>query len=107
MAGLFASSAVKWAIDNLSSLLPAAAAAGSSRGLDALEELRTLERTMRRIHATLRDAEQRWNIREESAAKQELAYDAEDVVEEYEYEVNRRKVEALGGGGETQARGGK
>uniref|UniRef100_A0A0E0R8N6 NB-ARC domain-containing protein n=1 Tax=Oryza rufipogon TaxID=4529 RepID=A0A0E0R8N6_ORYRU len=65
MAGLFASSAVKWAIDNLSSLLPAAAAAGSSQGLDALEELRMLERTMRRIHATLRDAEQRWNIREE------------------------------------------
>uniref|UniRef100_A0A0D3HM19 Disease resistance N-terminal domain-containing protein n=1 Tax=Oryza barthii TaxID=65489 RepID=A0A0D3HM19_9ORYZ len=102
-------------IDNLSSLLPAAAAAGSSRGLDALEELRTLERTMRRIHATLRDAEQRWNIREESAAKlrleelKELAYDAEDVVEEYEYEVNRRKVEALdrlaavrGGGGKRK-----
>ncbi|XP_052135280.1 uncharacterized protein LOC127753868 [Oryza glaberrima] len=115
MAGLFASSAVKWAIDNLSSLLPAAAAAGSSRGLDALEELRTLERTMRRIHATLRDAEQRWNIRGESAAKlrleelKELAYDAEDVVEEYEYEVNRRKVEALdrlaavhGGGGKRK-----
>lgn len=108
MAGLFASSAVKWAIGNLSSLLPAA---GSSQGPDALEELRKLERTMRRIHATLRDAEQRWNIREESAKLRleelkELAYDAEDVVEEYEYEVNRRKVEALerlaavhGGGG--------
>lgn len=99
MAGLFASSAVKWAIDNLSSLLPAAAAAGSSRGLDALEELRMLERTMRRIHATLRDAEQRWNIREESAKLRleelkELAYDAEDVVEEYEYEVNRCRLEA-------------
>jgi hypothetical protein len=108
MAGLFASSAVKWAIGNLSSLLPAA---GSSQGPDVLEELRKLERTMRRIHATLRDAEQRWNIREESAKLRleelkELAYDAEDVVEEYEYEVNRRKVEALerlaavhGGGG--------
>uniref|UniRef100_A0A0E0F5X8 NB-ARC domain-containing protein n=1 Tax=Oryza meridionalis TaxID=40149 RepID=A0A0E0F5X8_9ORYZ len=109
MAGLFASSAVKWAIDNISSLLPPAA--GSSQGLDVLEELRKLERTMRRIHATLHDAEQRWNIREESAKLRleelkELAYDAEDVVEEYEYEVNRRKVEALerlatvhGGGG--------
>uniref|UniRef100_A0A0E0MFL6 NB-ARC domain-containing protein n=1 Tax=Oryza punctata TaxID=4537 RepID=A0A0E0MFL6_ORYPU len=98
MAGVFASSAVKWAIDNLSSLLPAAA--GSSKGLDALEDLRKLERTMRRIHATLHDAEQRWNIREESAKLRleelkELAYDAEDVVEEYEYEVNRCKVEAF------------
>uniref|UniRef100_I1R0B0 NB-ARC domain-containing protein n=1 Tax=Oryza glaberrima TaxID=4538 RepID=I1R0B0_ORYGL len=109
MTGLFASSALKWAIDNISSLLPPAA--GSSQGLDVLEELRKLGRTMRRIHATLHDAEQRWNIREESAKLRleelkELAYDAEDVVEEYEYEVNRRKVEALerlatvhGGGG--------
>uniref|UniRef100_J3N8I0 NB-ARC domain-containing protein n=1 Tax=Oryza brachyantha TaxID=4533 RepID=J3N8I0_ORYBR len=97
MAGLFASSAVKWAIDNLSSLLPAA---GSHAAPDSLDGLRRLERTMRRIHATLRDAEQHWDIREESAKLRleelkELAYDAEDVVEEYEYEVTRHKVEAF------------
>ncbi|KAL5204758.1 hypothetical protein ABZP36_009629 [Zizania latifolia] len=96
MAGLFASAAVQWALDKVSSLLPAAA----SNGQGELEDLRMLERTMRRIHATLEDAEQHWNIREESAKLRlqelkDLAYDAEDVVEEYEYEVNRFKVEAF------------
>ncbi|KAL5204501.1 hypothetical protein ABZP36_009372 [Zizania latifolia] len=106
MAGLFASAAVKWALDKLSSLLPPtltspkAAAAASSNVQGELENLRMLERTMRRIHATLHDAEQHWNIREESAKLRlqelkDLAYDAEDVVEEYEYEVNRFKVEAF------------
>ncbi|KAG8089851.1 hypothetical protein GUJ93_ZPchr0011g27175 [Zizania palustris] len=114
MAGLIASSAVKWALDKLSSLLPATptsptAAASSGQGELEVEDIRMLERTMRRIHATLEDAEQHWNIREESAKLRlqelkDLAYDAEDVVEEYEYEVNRFKVEeferltAVGGG---------
>ncbi|KAG2563162.1 hypothetical protein PVAP13_8KG321110 [Panicum virgatum] len=56
-------------------------------------------RTMRRIHATLQDAERHWNLREESAKLRlkelkDLAYDAEELVEEYEYEVNRCRVEA-------------
>ncbi|WVZ53332.1 hypothetical protein U9M48_004294 [Paspalum notatum var. saurae] len=67
---------------------------------DDLDELRKLERTMRRIRATLHDAEEHWNIREESAKLRlkelkEVAYDIEDVVDEYEYEVNRCKIEAL------------
>lgn len=54
---------------------------------------------MRRIHATLVDAEEHWNIREESAKLRlrelkEIAYGAEDVVEEYEYEMNRLRLEA-------------
>ncbi|KAG8089853.1 hypothetical protein GUJ93_ZPchr0011g28479 [Zizania palustris] len=104
MAELFASVAVKWALDKLSSLLPAtltsptAAAASNSQG--ELEVIRMLERTMHRIHATLHDMEQHWNIREEFTKLRfqelkDLAYDAEDVVEEYEYEVNRFKVEAF------------
>jgi hypothetical protein len=40
----------------------------------------------------LDDAEEHWNIREESAKLRlkelkELAYDIEDVVDEYEYEI--------------------
>lgn len=99
MAGLFASMAVKWAIDKLSSLLtpvrqtPVASSSSSSSSSQGLDDLRMLERTMRRIHATLMDAEEHWNIREESAKLRlrelkELAYGAKDVVEEYEYEVN-------------------
>ncbi|XP_052137350.1 putative disease resistance RPP13-like protein 1 [Oryza glaberrima] len=107
MAALFASLAVRKALDTLSSLLPASLAASSSssaanraRQEQDLEDMRMLERTMRRIHATLHDAEQHWDIHEESTKLRlkelkELAYDAEDVVEEYEYEVNRCKVEAL------------
>ena len=105
MAGLFASMAVKWAIDKLSSLLtpvrqtPVASSSSSSSSCQGLDDLRMLERTMRRIHATLMDAEEHWNIREESAKLRlrelkELAYGAEHVVEEYEYEVNRCRLEA-------------
>ncbi|EAY80979.1 hypothetical protein OsI_36160 [Oryza sativa Indica Group] len=96
--------AVKWAMDKLSSLLapvnlmPVASSSSSSSSSQGLEDLRMLERTMRRIHATLVDAEEHWNIREESAKLRlkelkELAYGAEDVVEEYEYEVNRSRLE--------------
>lgn len=122
MAGLFASVAIEGALDSLSSLLqlqanptppvttaaavpPVETSHSSVKG--GLEDLRALEGTMRRIHATLRDAEQRWNTREKSAKLRleeikELAYDAEEVVDEYQYEVTRRKVEATaaqGGGG--------
>lgn len=99
MDGLFASMSVKWALDKLSSLLTASSS--SSSATQDLEDLRSLERTMRRIRATLQDAEEHWNIREESAKLRleelkEVAYDAEDVVDEYEYEVNLCELEALG-----------
>ncbi|XP_006663461.1 putative disease resistance RPP13-like protein 1 [Oryza brachyantha] len=98
-AGVFASMAVKWALDKLSSLLAPAAASSSSPAVvwQGLEDLRKLERTMRRIQATLADAEEHWDVREESAKLRlrelrELAYGAEDVVEEYEYEVSRCRL---------------
>lgn len=111
MAGLFATLAIRKALDKLSSILPAISLLASSSSAAAmvrqgheqdLEDLRMLERTMHRIHATLKDAEQHWDIRDESAKLRlkelkELAYDAEDLVDEYEYEleVNRCKAEAL------------
>uniref|UniRef100_A0A0E0R8L5 NB-ARC domain-containing protein n=1 Tax=Oryza rufipogon TaxID=4529 RepID=A0A0E0R8L5_ORYRU len=99
--------AVKWAMDKLSSLLapvnlmPVASSSSSSSSSQGLEDLRMLERTMRRIHATLVDAEEHWNIREESAKLRlkelkELAYGAEDVVEEYEYEDNDEQCSEAG-----------
>uniref|UniRef100_A0A0D9XS96 NB-ARC domain-containing protein n=1 Tax=Leersia perrieri TaxID=77586 RepID=A0A0D9XS96_9ORYZ len=104
MAALFASMALEGALDNISSLLPAnstsQAVAATNHGLNGLDDLQILERTMRRIHSMLLEAEKHWNTREKSAKLRleelkELAYDAEEVVEEYEYEVNRRKVEAF------------
>lgn len=102
MAELFASMSVKWALDKLSSLLPASlqVATAPSTTSEGLEDLRMLERTMRRIHATLHDAEEHWIIREESAKLRltelkELAYDAENVVDEYKYEANRVSTEVF------------
>jgi len=103
MAALFASMAVKSALDNLSSLLPASTTSTPSAATAAwrgIEHLRMLEPVMNTIHATLHDAEQHWNLREVSAMLRvkeltDLAYDAEDVVEEYEYEVSRCRVESF------------
>uniref|UniRef100_A0A0E0MFK8 NB-ARC domain-containing protein n=1 Tax=Oryza punctata TaxID=4537 RepID=A0A0E0MFK8_ORYPU len=100
MATPFASMAVKWALDKLSSLmvperLTPVASSSISQGM---EDLQVLKRTMHRIHTTLVDAEEHWNIHEETAKLRlkelkELAYGAQDVVEEYEYEVNRCRPE--------------
>lgn len=52
------------------------------------------------IHATLQHAEDNWNIRE-AATKlrlkelKKVAYNAEDVMAEYEFEVTHCWVEAL------------
>ncbi|KAJ1255178.1 hypothetical protein BS78_K282100 [Paspalum vaginatum] len=104
MSGLFASLSIGRAWEKVSSFLYLFCAAPSSTSSashqDDLDELRKLERTMRRIRATLHDAEEHWNIREQSAKLRlkelkDVAYDIEDVVDEYEYEVNRCKIEAL------------
>nr|CAB3491569.1 unnamed protein product [Digitaria exilis] len=104
MSGLFASLSIGKAWEKLSSLLrvfsmvPSSSSSASQQ--EDLEELRKLERTMRRIRATLHDAEEHWNIREESAKLRlkelkEVAYDIEDLVDEYDYEANRCKVLSL------------
>ncbi|XP_073008686.1 LOW QUALITY PROTEIN: putative disease resistance RPP13-like protein 1 [Typha latifolia] len=63
-------------------------------------DLRWIMRTLERIQATLSDAEE-MEIREEAVKLwlkelKEVAYDAEDVLGEYNYEVTRAKVEARG-----------
>uniref|UniRef100_A0A0E0R8M7 Disease resistance N-terminal domain-containing protein n=1 Tax=Oryza rufipogon TaxID=4529 RepID=A0A0E0R8M7_ORYRU len=104
MAGLLASLAIRKALEKLSSYLAASLSASSSstsgraRHDKDLEDLRMLERTMRRIHATVHDAEQHWNIREESTKLRlkelkDLAYHAEDVVDAYE--MNRQKTSSV------------
>ncbi|CAN6371937.1 unnamed protein product [Urochloa humidicola] len=100
MSGLFASLSVGRAWEKLSflRLFTAPSVASSSRSQEEdLEELRRLERTVRRIRATLHDAEEHWNIREESAKLQlkelkDLAYDIEDIVDEYKSTAVRRRL---------------
>lgn len=101
MSGLFALRSVDRALDQLESSMRISSSPSSpscSRGQDDMEELEQLKRTMFQIRAHLHDAEEHWNIREESSKLRlkelkEVAYDMVDVLEEYEYEVNRRKVE--------------
>ncbi|XP_062203018.1 putative disease resistance protein RGA3 [Phragmites australis] len=107
MAEVFASLSIGTAWEKLSSFLwvltasSLAPSPSSSVAMD-LEELRKLERTMRRILATLHDAEEHWNIQEESTKLRlrelkELAYTIEEIVNKREYEADQRTVEALKG----------
>ncbi|XP_038979856.1 putative disease resistance RPP13-like protein 1 isoform X1 [Phoenix dactylifera] len=62
-----------------------------------LEDLKELERTLRRIKAVLHDAEER-EIRDESVKLwlkelKEVSYEADDMLDEYQYEVLRAQVE--------------
>lgn len=106
MTGIIASG-IQWTAEKLSSLLTSAAYAASSSSMaqetsqaqnaTVLEDLRKLERTMRRIQSILMDAGER-DV-EEHAEKlrlkelKEVAYDAEDVVGDYEYDVLHAKIQ--------------
>ncbi|KAJ3705084.1 hypothetical protein LUZ61_008789 [Rhynchospora tenuis] len=126
MAGVIASG-IKWTAEKLSSLLPSAASASSSSSTSppsespnvaAHEDLKKLERTMKRIQAVLMDTDERdaKDHAEKLRLKElkEVAYDAEDVVGEYEYDVLHAKVLARnrmlsldGGSGQKRKRQGE
>ncbi|KAJ0961536.1 hypothetical protein J5N97_001709 [Dioscorea zingiberensis] len=62
-----------------------------------VQELRKLEGTLRRITAFLRDAEER-EVRDESVKLwlwelKTISYQADDLLDEYRYELLRRQVE--------------
>nr|CAB3495490.1 unnamed protein product [Digitaria exilis] len=74
----------------------------SNNSSHGLEDIRKLERTMHRINAALQDAEDHWNIRDEVSKLRlrelkQVAYDAQDIVEEYEYSFTRFKIQASDG----------
>ncbi|XP_020108794.1 putative disease resistance RPP13-like protein 1 isoform X1 [Ananas comosus] len=79
---------------NFTSLLPSS----SSNPFATLQEdLKHLKRTLLRIHATLADVEER-EIRDSSVKLwlheiKAVAYDADDILDEYHYELLRRQVE--------------
>ncbi|XP_019702706.3 putative disease resistance protein RGA3 isoform X4 [Elaeis guineensis] len=79
----------RWAVSTSSSSDPRSS---------ILKDLKRLERTLKRIQTVLHDAEER-EIREEAIKLwlkelKEVAYDAEDVLDEYHYEELRAQVEA-------------
>jgi Rx N-terminal domain len=130
MAGIIASG-IKWTAEKLSSLLPSAAASVVSsssltspaasqapKNAPAYEDLRKLERTMRRIQSVLMDASGR-DVGDHAEKLRlnelkEIAYDAEDVVGDYEYDVLHAKIQARnrmlgldGGSGQKRKRQGE
>ena len=106
MAGNLISSLLSLATKLLPSIRASAQAPSSSsnsnnseneRARAVEEELERLVRTLKRIKATLYDAEER-EIRDRSVKLwlkelKKVAYDAEDVLSEYRYEVTRVQVE--------------
>lgn len=113
MAGLVASG-LKWTAEKLSSLLSSVTSAPSSSTSsdctnEAMEDLKKLERTLRRIESVLMDAGERdaGDHSEKLRLKElkEVSYDVEDVVDDYEYDVLHAKIQASGlGGGAGQKR---
>ncbi|CAD6213453.1 unnamed protein product [Miscanthus lutarioriparius] len=100
MAGLIASGIVKWTASKLSSLVSApvwTAPSDSDEGQSALEDLRELRRSMIMIQRTL-DESAEGSIRGEAerlrlSELQQFVYDAQDAVDQYKYELLRRRIE--------------
>nr|CAD1840973.1 unnamed protein product [Ananas comosus var. bracteatus] len=101
MAAGFVSSIIKWTAEKFSSLAPAQSTAGCSTfepHARAIEDFEMLQKTMQSIQDALdntdekdvRSFSEKLRLKELSGA----ARDAEDVFEEYEYEVLRAKAEA-------------
>ncbi|OAY67548.1 putative disease resistance protein RGA1, partial [Ananas comosus] len=101
MAAGFVSSIIKWTAEKFSSLTPAQGTAGCSTfepHARAIEDFEMLQKTMQSIQDALdntdekdvRSFSEKLRLKELSGA----ARDAEDVFEEYEYEVLRAKAEA-------------
>nr|AAP05797.1 putative disease resistance complex protein [Oryza sativa Japonica Group] len=112
MAGLISSGIIKWTASKLSSLVSASpGASASNEQSSALRDVRTLQRTMARIQRTLattdehsiRDASERLHLRE----LQQFAYDAQDAIDLYKFELLRRRMDdpnSHGDGGSSRKR---
>ncbi|CAL9771505.1 unnamed protein product, partial [Musa acuminata subsp. burmannicoides] len=103
MAGGIASSIIMWTVDKLRALATTAASSSAESRKEVEEELRKLQRTMLRIQAELDDSEEK-DIRDEPvrlwlSELKDVAYDAQDAVEEYEYQVLRAEAESRSRGG--------
>ncbi|CAD6344095.1 unnamed protein product [Miscanthus lutarioriparius] len=100
MAGLIASGIVKWTASKLSSLVSAPVGTSPSdpdEGQSAFEDLRELRRSMIMIQRTL-DESAEGSIRGEAERLrlrelQQFVFDAQDAVDQYKYELLRRRME--------------
>nr|XP_018674358.1 PREDICTED: putative disease resistance RPP13-like protein 1 isoform X2 [Musa acuminata subsp. malaccensis] len=103
MGGGILSSMIKWTVEKLTIFATTPASSPAEPRNDVEEELRKLQRTMLRIQAKLDDSEEE-DVRDESvrlwlSELKDVAYDAQDVVEESEYQVLRAEAESRSRGG--------
>lgn len=108
MAGLIASGIIKWTTNKLSSLVSAPIGSSSSdeQQSSALRDVQMLQRTMARVQRTL-SATDEDNVRDESERLrlrelQQFAYDAQDAIDEYKFELLRRMMDDPNNHGNTR-----
>nr|CAB3494096.1 unnamed protein product [Digitaria exilis] len=100
MAGLIASGIIKWTASKLSSLVSAPIGSSSSSDEEqtsAVRDVQMLQRTMASVQRTLEAADED-SIREVSGRLrlrelQQFAYDAQDAIDEYKFELLRRRMD--------------
>ncbi|CAN6304458.1 unnamed protein product [Urochloa humidicola] len=100
MAGLIASGIIKWTASKLSSLVSAQIGPSSSsdeQQTSSIRDVQMLRRMMASVQRTL-EATDEDSIRDESGRLQlrelqQFAYDAQDAIDEYKFELLRRRMD--------------
>uniref|UniRef100_A0A0D9VVV8 NB-ARC domain-containing protein n=1 Tax=Leersia perrieri TaxID=77586 RepID=A0A0D9VVV8_9ORYZ len=107
MAGLLASGIIKWTANKLSSLLsPPIGSSSTDEQSASFRDLRELQRTLARTQRSLNALDER-NIRGEAERLrlwelQQFAYDAQDAVDEYRYQLLRRRIDDQNNQGQSR-----
>ncbi|WVZ59715.1 hypothetical protein U9M48_009825 [Paspalum notatum var. saurae] len=111
MACLIASGIIKWTASKLASLVsaPIGSSPSDKQQTSAIRDVQALQRTMAMVQRTL-GAMDEDNIRDQSGRLrlrelQEFAYDAQDAIEEYKFELLRRMMDDPNNPGEERSIG--
>ncbi|KAJ1294711.1 hypothetical protein BS78_01G166600 [Paspalum vaginatum] len=109
MVGLIASGIIKWTASKLASLVsaPIGSSPSDEQQTSAIRDVHALQRTMAMVQRTLgamdedniRDQSRRLRLRE----LQQFAYDAQDAIDEYKFELLRRMMDDPNNPGEERS----
>jgi len=109
MAGLIASGVIKWTARKLPSLVsaPIGSSQSDEQQTSAISDVQALQRTMATVQRTL-GAMDEDNIRDESGRLrlrelQQFAYDAQDAIDGYKFELLRRMMDDPNSNGEDRS----
>ena len=109
MAGLIASGVIKWTASKLASLVsaPIGSSQSDEQQTSAISDVQALQRTMATVQRTL-GAMDEDNIRDESGRLrlrelQQFAYDAQDAIDKYKFELLRRMMDDPNSHGEDRS----